>query len=208
MPVILKKTIKPNSIIGLWELQEDEAYFLDRMTLSEEEDEHLSRIKGKRRLHWLCSRYLLHLLTEKTDRLACIKDQYGKPQLKDSPLQISFSHSEDLVSVAISDKPIGIDIQIRVDKIQRIRYKFINSEEDKYVDEDEIDRLHVIWGAKESAFKAYGRKQVDFKLHQRFVPISDDTFELKFQKPNEDGHHFIGAHEQWGDYTLVYLMEA
>lgn len=208
MPVILKKTIQQNTIIGLWELHEDEAHFLERMTLSRDEAKQLAQIKGKRRLHWLCSRYLLHLMTEKTDRLACIKDQYGKPHLQESALQISFSHSEDLVSVAISDRLVGIDIQVRVDKIRRIRYKFINSEEDEFVDQAEIERLHVIWGAKEAAFKAYGRKQVDFKLHQTFIPISNRTFKLQFQKPNENGYEFIGAHEQWGDYTLVYLMEA
>lgn len=207
MPVILKKTVLNEAVIGLWELKESEDFFLDRLDLTPGESEQLSEIKGKRRLHWLCSRYLLHLMTKEGQRRACIKDRFGKPHLEDSEEEISFSHSDDLVAVALGPRLVGVDIQIRVEKIKRISYKFINEAEELWVKKDEIKRLHIIWGAKEAGFKAYGRKEVDFKLHQHYKAGEDNNFELYFDKGNGVRHTFDGAYEQWGDYTLVYLME-
>ena len=111
---------------------------------------------------------MLHLLTREDQRRDCLKDQYGKPFLDGSNQFISFSHSEDLVAVAVSDVPVGIDIQLGVEKIARISHKFVNSEEASFANRDLLTNLHLIWGAKEAVFKAYGRKEVDFRKHMTF----------------------------------------
>ncbi|MDX1685734.1 MAG: 4'-phosphopantetheinyl transferase superfamily protein [Saprospiraceae bacterium] len=207
MPVILKKNILHASVVGIWEIKEDESYFMDRIKLTEEEKVQLSAIKGKRRVHWLCSRHLLHLITNETRRRACLKDEFGKPHLHDSQLSISFSHSDDLVAVGMSRHLIGIDIQARVEKITRIRHKFVNEDELPGEDHDEITHLHWIWGAKEAAFKAYGRKQIDFLKNMKFKYDDEDSFHLSLSKPGERSFDFTGKLEQWGEYHFVYLIE-
>ena len=207
MPVILKKNVLDSTVIGLWEITEDEAYFTQRLKLSEEEKIQLGAIKGHRRVHWLCSRHLLHLITNETLRTMCLKDEFGKPHLHNSNLSISFSHSDDLVAVAMSRHLVGIDIQKSVEKIVRIEHKFVNPEEEPLKNQQRIDHLHWIWGAKEAAFKAYGRKQVDFLSHMRFEYGDWPEFELSLQKPEEQAYHFYGKLEQWGEYHLVYLID-
>jgi hypothetical protein len=207
MPVILKKNIDDQTTIGIWQIDEEESFFLDKISLSASETLQLQQIKGKRRLHWLCSRYLLHLLTKEDLRLNCLKDQYGKPYLEGLDKHISFSHSDDLVAVALSNVHVGIDIQKAVEKIVRIRHKFINSHEDSYVDVDQLPRLHIIWGAKESVFKAYGRKEVDFKGHMTFDEIGEQKIRVVMKKPNEGPFLYRGKYEQWGEYYLVYLKQ-
>lgn len=207
MPVIVKKNVLNATVLGIWEIQESEDYFLDRLVLSEEEKMQLSVIKGGRRLHWLCSRLMLHLMTNENERTPCLKDEFGKPHLHLSDLEISFSHSGDLVAVALSRHLVGIDIQLSVNKIHRIKHKFVRPEEVKWPSQSETEHLHWIWGAKEAAFKAYGRKQVDFLQHMQFSYTSEHAFNLELQKPEEEIYSFKGKIEQWGQYHLVYLIQ-
>ena len=139
--------------------------------------------------------------------MACLKDGYGKPHLSNSPFSISFSHSDDLVAVAMSRHLVGIDIQHEVEKITRIKHKFVNEDETPQEGQSEIDHLHKVWGAKESAFKAYGRKQVDFLKNMHFQYAKEGDFTLDLEKESERAYHFIGKTEQWGAYYLVYLIE-
>ena len=82
MPVILKKKALDSLQLGIWKITEEESYFLDRLDLTEREEEQLDVIKGQRRVHWLATRYLMHLMTDpSTPRIECIKDEYGKPHL-------------------------------------------------------------------------------------------------------------------------------
>lgn len=39
------------------------------------------------------------------------KNKYGKPFVKDFPIEFNISHSNDLVICAINDTPIGVDIE-------------------------------------------------------------------------------------------------
>jgi phosphopantetheinyl transferase (holo-ACP synthase) len=106
------------------------------------------------------------LLSERQFRGACLKDDFGKPYLKDSIFHISMSHSGSYTAVLASPKIVGIDIQVKLDKIERIAPKFVSDAESKHLDKVHyIESLHCIWGAKESMYKAYGRRELDFKKH-------------------------------------------
>lgn len=179
MPLILKKHIKPEGVLGVWRIEEDISYFIKEMVLDKDEETFVERQKGKRKIEWLASRYLLHLLSERSMRGKLVKDEYGKPHLEGSSYQISLSHSRDMVAVIASPKKVGIDIQTHVEKISRIAHKFSNTEELKHISSnDYIESLHVIWGAKESMYKAYGRKGVDFKKH-----MSVSCFDFSILQP-------------------------
>lgn len=204
MPVILKKTTPSQVQIGLWRIAEEEEYFLKSMPLTEIEVEQLAQIKGARRLHWLASRYLLHLMTKVGDRIVCVKDEFGKPGLYQDDRHIGFSHSGELAAVVLSDQPCGIDIQTQVSKISSIAHKFIR--EDELIDPDSILNLHLVWGAKEAAYKAYGRKKIDFKQHMKFTMNHESQISLQMSK-DDWVKNYVGQYELWGEYVLVYLKE-
>jgi len=58
----------------------------------------------------------------------------------------------------------------RIDtRIGRVAKKFVNEEEDLYLSKVSLDELNyyqtIIWSAKETMYKIYGKKELDFKLH-------------------------------------------
>ncbi len=164
MPLLEHTVLDNKTEIGVWKLEEDSDFFLSQIELSATEKEYFKTLKGKRPLEYLCSRFLLHKMTGRDVRAVCVKDDAGKPFLKDSKYSISFSHSHELVAVIASPKVVGIDIQKIVPKIERIANKFLNVHElDGIPPGNRIQELHYFWGAKECLYKAYGRKKVEFK---------------------------------------------
>jgi len=67
---------------------------------------------------------------------------------------------------------------VRVEKISRIAAKFLNSREAENVTgQRPIDYMHIYWGAKESLYKAYGRRALDFKQD-----LAVDAFNIEQQR--------------------------
>ena len=92
-----------------------------------------------------------------------------------SAFEISISHSRSLATVLAAPVPVGVDIQKIVSKIERIAHKFMNQAESESLQVPScIPHLHVYWGAKEALYKAYGRRQLDFKKHILIDPFSYD----------------------------------
>ncbi len=74
-----------------------------------------------------------------------------------------------------SQQSIGCDIQVLTLKMPRIAHKFLNREEQAFVESrpetENLDLLHLFWTAKESLYKAYGLKALDFR-ESIFVEIT------------------------------------
>jgi 4'-phosphopantetheinyl transferase len=178
MPLWLKKDLPNNAYLGIWKIEEDEAFFLQQLDLQPVEQAELAPVKGRRRLEWLASRYLVHdmlLGHGHDDRVPVLKDDCGKPHLWGTPFHLSFSHSYDFVAVILANAPAGVDIQKFVPKIGAIAHKFMREEESACLAaETRLEHLHIFWGAKEALYKAYGRRELDFRQH-----IFVEPFEFK-----------------------------
>jgi 4'-phosphopantetheinyl transferase len=172
MPLIFHTDIQPQGQYGIWQTKESDEFFISELDLYPDEIIELQILKSRKKTEWLSSRYLLHQLSGRTRRGACLKDRYGKPYLEGSDHFISMSHTLDLAAVIASQNPVGIDIQYLVEKIQRISTKFVRDDEFLFIPEvDRILYFHAIWGAKESMYKAYGKKELDFKNHMTVSPF-------------------------------------
>lgn len=211
MPLIFHRYLRPSGELGLWKIQEEEGFFLDKLSLFPEEVQLLKHIKGHRRLEWLASRWLLHLMSGRDIRGACLKDEFGKPYLENSFFEISISHSRELVSVLAAPQAVGIDIQKLVTKIESIAHKFLRAEElESLSTSNRLEHLHVYWGAKEALYKAYGRKQLDFKAHILIKPFDFNLRTGKcFGSVRKGDFHadFELRYEQIGNYILVYGLQ-
>lgn len=212
MPLLLHENLPYCGELGLWEIEEDEAYFGKKLPLSKEEQTELSAIKGKRRrLEWWAGRYLVHHMSGRSERGACYKNEYGKPYLDASPFDISISHSHGLAAVVAAPVSVGVDIQKIVDKIDRLAHKYMRSEEmDSLETATKLEQLHVYWCAKEALYKAYGLKQLDFKEHIAIESFEfeeyGDTLQGKVKKDNFEAD-FQLWYRMVEDYILVYAME-
>lgn len=173
MPLLLRHTLEPcEGVLGIWEIAEDEAFFRARLALTPAEQAQLDAIKGRKRTEWLAVRHLIHLLSEREVRGAILKDACGKPHLEGSTWHISISHSHARAAAIASPLPVGVDIQYIVPRIERIAHKFLRPEEQEALDDDHrIAHMHVYWGAKESLYKAWGRRQLDFRAHLWLEPF-------------------------------------
>lgn len=173
MPGILHRQLTPYGELGLWRISEPEAWFLNQLFLYPAELRQLEQMKGRRRLEWLAARQLVHDMSGRDQRGAFIKDQYGKPHLEGSAWHISISHSADLSAAVVAPMPCGVDIQFIVPKITRLAPKFMRPEETESLrSETLVEHLHVYWGAKEALYKAYGRREIDFRAHLRVQPFT------------------------------------
>lgn len=203
--------MRPEGELGLWKVQEDADFFMEKLDLFPQEQVLIQQIKGHRKLEWLASRWLLHLMSGRDIRGACLKDEFGKPYLDNSFYEISISHSRELVSVMAAPQAVGIDIQKLVGKIESIAHKFLRTEEAESLStSNHLEHLHVYWGAKEALYKAYGRKQLDFKKNIFIEPFDFNLRNGKcFGSVRKNDFHadFELRYEQIGNYILVYAIK-
>lgn len=172
MPVIYNYNGANGVEASIWRIEEELDYFRSAMYMYEEEKSEITGLSKRKLLEWFASRYLLHILSGWDYRGACLKDEYGKPYLSGSDHYISLSHSNDWIAAAASLQPVGVDIQLIVDKITRIAPKFARDMELDFVGGNEyILGLHYLWGAKESIYKAYGKGNLDFKNDIQINPF-------------------------------------
>ena len=136
-------------------------------------------------------------------------DEFGKPHLKDGHF-ISITHSFTFSAIVISSKhPVGIDIEKQRDKIVKIAHKFTPIEEYKTIANHSalVSKLTIVWGAKESLYKIYGKKKLLFLHHIniddfRFVD-GKTTGEIRYE--GHVSHHQIYFLEFEG-FTCVYAF--
>lgn len=122
------------------------------------------------------------------------KDERGKLFLKDHQLQFNLSHGKDFVACAVSDQPVGVDIETF--KVREIMYpeKILHPEEAKllaYISNSNEKKKYFFecWVAKESYLKNLGIglmvRPSDFMVHEDELMIRD----MKVTKPK-------GSHRQ------------
>ncbi|HTO15571.1 MAG TPA: 4'-phosphopantetheinyl transferase superfamily protein [Edaphocola sp.] len=163
MPLIFEKQDQHYHLI-IWKITEDEAFFSDVLGFNVD-------IKHeKRRIEHLAGRYLLKFLDKDFPIEKIVVSPKGKPEILNSGLFFSISHSYPFVAAIIGiDKAVGVDIQTYSEKIMRIKNKFLTAAE-QAICENKIQKITIAWSAKEALFKYYGLGSLNFK---RDMPIRD-----------------------------------
>lgn len=175
MPLYKTLTIKNSSKVLIWKISESFEELSDGISLKPESKERVNNMKSD--LHRRGFLSVRHLLKETgyTDN-DLFYDEFGKPHLKDGKY-ISITHSFYFSGLIISDEsPIGIDIEKQREKILKIAHKFTPIEEYRTIANTEalISKLTIVWGAKESLYKIYGKKKLLFRDH---IYIEDFRFD-------------------------------
>lgn len=167
MPVILHENQHAPGEWGLWHITESEDWLRQNVNLFSDEIKSLALIKGEgRRREFLAARILLHHMSGRPDRGELFKDDAGKPHLRDSIFHVSISHTVNYSAAIAHPNPCGVDVQRIVPRIRRLAGKFVGAGERlQLTPEHELLQLHLIWSAKEAMYKAFGRRQLDFKEH-------------------------------------------
>ena len=162
----------------IWKIEESLDNLLKNIELTKHSQERLDSMHSD--LHQLGFVSIRHLLKEAgyTDS-DLYYDEHGKPFLKDGK-HISITHSFIFTAIIISSQQfVGIDIEKQRDKILTIAHKFTPVEEYKTIANHAalISKLTIVWGAKESLYKIYGKKKLRFLEH---IYIYDFKFEEEY----------------------------
>ncbi len=151
----------------VWKITETEEELRASLSHPEYFEAKIRNLKpGSRRLMEILSvrRALKELMYGEEKRI--VYDRFGKPSIDepDAPY-ISFSHTKQFVAVIASDVPVGIDIERRGDRVQRVVPQFLTPDEVTVLSlTPDIDlAFHLAWSGKESAFKVLGQSFYDLK---------------------------------------------
>lgn len=133
----------------------------------------------------------------------------GKPYLTvgQAPC-ISISHTKGYVAVIRAEHPVGIDIERRGTRVERVVSHFLKPEELSLLSEgvDEEKRqlsLHLAWSAKEAAFKVLGREFYDLQHLTTVTEIDWENATLSLSVSGQD-QPLLVHFEYTEDYVLAY----
>ena len=172
----LYKTIRVNDFtkVLIWKIEESLEDLTKGIELTEQSKKRVNAMKSI--LHQQGFMSIRQLLKQAGYKDADVfYDEFGKPHLKDKNY-LSISHSFTFTAIIISKKkPVGIDIEKQRDKIVKIAHKFTPIEEYNTIANHEalVSKLTIVWGAKESLYKIYGKKKLQFLHH---IYIEDFSF--------------------------------
>lgn len=194
MPFYKEININSNTVAYFWKITEDINWFKEKALLNEKS---LSRLQTMQSVShqkgFLAVRMLLqHINLTDFD---LYYDAFGKPHLKvesqkskvksqeinninSKQKHISISHSHEFSCICISNKPVGIDIEICKEKTLKIASRYMAvTHLDNLTIADKIKKATVIWGIKESIFKLKNEKGISFPKH-----IFERPFKLEDKK--------------------------
>jgi len=126
----------------------------------------------KRKLEFLSIRIGINSMLGRN--VVILYNEIGKPTIEGGQYNISVSHSKNLIALAAHPiKSVGIDIEYFSDKVQRIYKRFLSQteQEELFADKD-VEKLMMVWSAKEALYKIIGSDAVDFAKQLRIFPFS------------------------------------
>ena len=207
MPLYKSISVNSQTTVKIWKIEESYSDLLQPLDLKPQS---LERVLGmKSELHqrgFLSVRHLLHEFGYTDQDL--FYDDNGKPHLKDGK-HISITHSFTFSGVIVSDKEVGIDIEMQRDKIAVIARKFVDYEFN-YLDksaDDYINKLTVIWGVKESLYKLFSTPGMLFKEHFLVIPFTfDDGETIAWIDYKGRKYRYNTAFLEFEGFTCAYVV--
>lgn len=162
------KTFTPgeNTFLLVWKITED----------AETLNNYLHNISDnqtttpKTNLHWLASRAALSTHFGFDAVVVINKDIYNRPSMtvNGEKYHLSITHSSNYAAVMFSKfRNVALDLEKVDARVGRVAHKFINSAEEEMLQQTKnlIHDQTLIWSAKETLYKFYGQKELDFKKH-------------------------------------------
>ena len=185
MALFYQHNINESTKLGIWRIEEPEAFYLEKVPLK----------KGVshpyKRLQHLAGRYLLPTLYADFPLEEILVADTRKPFLESEQYHFSISHGGNFAAAIVSSHyRVGVDIELVSPRIIAISHKFLHPDEKAFLNEwVHLPKMHlelntVMWSAKEAVYKWYGHGELDFRQHMQLAGAitfkSDETIVLPF----------------------------
>lgn len=141
--------------LSFWHITETEEALADCLPSGRDllREAHKISTNANRRKEWLAVRALLFHALGSGVRIAY--EPSGRPFLEGSALHVSISHSHDFAAVALSPRPIGLDIEVWGPRALRLFPRFLSKEEELLLSVAPERMAVMLWSAKESVYKRF-----------------------------------------------------
>jgi len=209
MPFYKKISLSNHSDVYLWRINEEINHLKENLFLSEISLNRLAKMKSKNHIKgFLAVRQLLKSINYSDSDL--FYDAFGKPFLKDNK-HISISHSHEFACIIISDNSVGIDIELKSEKIlKNIALLFA---EDfilnfKGNQEDAIILTTFCWSIKEAIFKLIPENDVSFKdnIAIQSFQLNENSCIVNVNIENEISSYTVQL-EEIENFVLAYVIQ-
>jgi len=177
--------INEHTKLGIWRIEEPEAFYLERVPLK----------KGVshpyKRLQHLAGRFLLPTLYADFPLEEILVADTRKPYLENEQYHFSISHGGNFAAAIVSSHSrVGVDIELVSPRIIAISHKFLHYNEKAFLNDwIQLPKMHlelttVLWSAKEAIYKWYGHGELDFRQHMQLSGSitfkADETIVMPF----------------------------
>jgi 4'-phosphopantetheinyl transferase EntD len=203
--------INENTKLGIWRIEEPEAFYLASVPLKR------GVSHPYKRLQHLAGRFLLPTLYADFPLEEILVADTRKPFLEREQYHFSISHGGNFAAAIVSSHSrVGVDIELVSPRIIAISHKFLHHGEKVFLNDwIHLTKMHlelttVLWSAKEAIYKWYGHGELDFRQHMQLSgPItfkSDETIVMPFVfKKNEPIHLTVEA-RIFDQLALAWVM--
>ncbi|MBY5957026.1 4'-phosphopantetheinyl transferase superfamily protein [Membranicola marinus] len=212
MPLVKIEQINDDTKLLIWYLTEDASFFENHLTSIFADPPPWADMKSKRKKEFLATRYLLQLGLPPDIKVSEVtKDEYGCPKLSNPALYFGISHTSEYIGCVISTSRSGCDIERYQERILAMSHRFMTAPELHWAQgPNELLKTQLIWGIKESAYKTWGRKKIDWRKHIQIDPMewqpSTGTFSGTIG--NQSGTmNFSGGYEYYSNFIFVWSIE-
>lgn len=197
MPIQQRMNLDNETDILIWHIDESLQTLQKPLELPKKEQQRLVKKKSSsHKKQFLASRNLLLQTGIPLSTLSY--DLHGTPQLE-SGQHLSISHSKDIAGIAIGNKPLGFDLEAYRPKILNIAPRFLNTKEGFALKGSRsIEKLTLIWTAKEALYKALKRKGIIFSKQLLVAP---------FQWGDHHGSAKVLFSDNTLDFSLNFIIE-
>lgn len=207
MPLFKEVILNDTSTLYLWKITEDLEELNRSVKRNPNSEKRVNSMKSEsHKKGFLSVRMLLQHIGY--DDFNLFYDKFGKPHLTDGN-HISISHSHSFSAIAISSKPIGLDVEQVKEKILKIASRYMDVAHLENLSEfEKMKKATVIWGIKESIFKIKNTEGISFRNHifEQDFSYEDKkaTATLKYNNKEENFHILFDSLE---DYIFVCAFE-
>ena len=197
MPQLSVEKINPHTTLLVWKITETEEQLKSQLPESVLETITNKNYKSESRRLEVMATYALLISYLRKPSVIINHNTNGQPLL--DGFYISISHTNGYACVLLStQKVVAIDIEYRSDKIERIRSKFLRSDEPF----TSIEDLLLVWSAKETLYKYFSEDDLMYN-EMKVESISASSLSMINLKTNEKK---MVSYLSTPDYVLTYLV--
>ena len=209
MPLYKTIHISPEVVLYVWKITESEDELGQGIALAPEREQRVSGMKSElHRRGFLSIRHLLAL--EGYEDRDLYYDELGKPHLNNGHY-ISITHSFQFTGIILGKgRKVGIDIEKQREKIIRIAHKFttLDTDNNPGTKEELVQKLTLLWGAKESIYKISAIQGLSFLQHIYVEPgfATKPWFE-GLVNHNLSEYRYQVSHIDFEGFTCVFALK-